>query len=112
MTRSYLVVYEKGTGNWSGFAPDIPGCGSAADSLEEMRANLLEALEFHLEGNAEDGLMPPEAASTGFDFKEVFTNDVEYCVVEWLEVRLPAAISFTAPQAALPSATQDQTQHG
>lgn len=56
MTRRYLVVYETGPGNLSGFAPDVPGYGSIGHSLEEMRENLREALEFHLEGLALDGL--------------------------------------------------------
>ena len=37
MTREYLVVYEKGTNNWSAFSPDVPGFGSVGDDLEETR---------------------------------------------------------------------------
>jgi predicted RNase H-like HicB family nuclease len=39
MTRSYLVVYEKGANNWSGYSPQVLGCISVGDSLEEMRSN-------------------------------------------------------------------------
>ncbi len=60
MTRRYLVIYETGPTNLSGFAPDVPGCASTGHSLEEMRANLREALEFHLEGLALDGQPPPQ----------------------------------------------------
>lgn len=49
MTRRYLVIYESGPTNMSGFAPDVPGCVATGQSLEEMRRNLREALEFHLE---------------------------------------------------------------
>jgi len=55
MTRRYLVVYENGPTNMSGFAPDVPGCASTGHSLEEMRTNLRDALEFHLEALALDG---------------------------------------------------------
>jgi hypothetical protein len=34
MTRQYLVIYESGPTNMSGFAPDVPGCASAGRSLE------------------------------------------------------------------------------
>lgn len=43
--------------------PDIPGCFSAGDTLDEAIANAREAIEFHLEGLAEDGTDIP-AAST------------------------------------------------
>ena len=59
MIRRYLVIYENGPNNLSGFAPDVPGCVSTGQFLEEMRANLREALEFHLEGMALDGLPAP-----------------------------------------------------
>ena len=55
MTQRYLVIYENGESNLSGFAPDVPGCVSTGRSLEEMRNNLREALEFHLEGLVLDG---------------------------------------------------------
>lgn len=113
MTRTYLVVYEKGLRNWGGFAPDVAGCGSLGDTLKEIRANLKEGLEFHLAGNAEDGILPPEAITAMVDFSdETRANGVEYCVVEWLEVRLPALATNAARQPALTSATQDQGHHG
>ena len=37
MTRRYLVIYENGPDNMSGFAPDVPGCASTGHSLDEMR---------------------------------------------------------------------------
>ena len=92
MTRRYLVVYEKGAANYSGYAPDVPGCGSVGDTLEEMRSNMIEALEFHLEGLAEDGVAPPEAVTTNVDFREDDPeHGVLHCVVEWLQVRVPTS---------------------
>lgn len=43
--------------------PDIPGCFSAGDTLDEALANAREAIEFHLEGLAEDQLDIPVARS-------------------------------------------------
>ena len=40
--------------------PDVPGCISAADSLEEVVVNAAEALAFHLEFLAIKGLSQPE----------------------------------------------------
>ncbi|MFV0574072.1 MAG: type II toxin-antitoxin system HicB family antitoxin [Vibrio sp.] len=41
--------------------PDLPGCFSAGDSLEEALANAKEAANFYLEDLAEDGRLPPQA---------------------------------------------------
>ncbi len=35
--------------------PDIPGCFSAGDTLEEAFLNAREAITFHIEGMIEDG---------------------------------------------------------
>ncbi len=63
MTRHYLVVYESGAGNWSGFAPDVPGCISTGATVDELRNNLADALGFHLEGLALDRLALPEPST-------------------------------------------------
>jgi predicted RNase H-like HicB family nuclease len=113
MTRTYLVVYEKTADCWGGFSPDVPGFGSAGDTLEEMRAQMLEGLEGHLAFMSDYGDALPEAISTSVDFsEETRTNGVEYCVVEWFEVRLPATSSVSAQQPALIATTHDQGHHG
>ncbi len=60
MKKTFLVVYEKGKTNYSGFAPDVEGCGSMGDTLEEMRVNLREALELYMETSTELGYNLPE----------------------------------------------------
>ena len=46
----YAVVIEKGERNYSAYVPDLPGCVSIGDTLEEVKAEIREAIEFHLEG--------------------------------------------------------------
>ena len=89
MTRRYLVIYESGPTNMSGFAHDVPGCASTGRTLEEMRANLREALEFHLEGLALDGQPLPQAATR---LAEVPDNGF----AEWLTVSLPIKQAISA----------------
>jgi predicted RNase H-like HicB family nuclease len=43
--------------------PDLPGCFSAGDSLDEAIVNAKEAIELWLESVIEDGLAVPEATS-------------------------------------------------
>ena len=59
----YAVVIEKGERNYSAYVPDLPGCVSVGDTLEEAKAEILDAIEFHLEGMREDGLPIPKPSS-------------------------------------------------
>lgn len=45
----YILVIEQAEGNLSAYFPDVPGCATVGDTVEEIRANALEALEGHLE---------------------------------------------------------------
>jgi len=90
MKKTYLVVYGKSKGsNFSGHAPDILGCISAADTLEEMSAMMREALEGHFEMMVEDGEAIPEPTATSVDFEPGDFDDVEYFVIQQLEVNVP-----------------------
>ena len=99
MTREYLVVYEKGGNNWSAFSPDIPGCGSLGDTLDDTRANMRDAMELYLSETAKAGEPVPDAIATNVDFSE-FDPDhqTKQYVVEWLAVQLPQ--SSTTPAHA------------
>jgi len=93
MTREYLVVYEKGENNWSAFSPDVPGCGSLGDTLEETRANMREALELYLKETAKAGEPIPDAAATTVDFEEFDPDhETKQYMVEWLSLALPQTL--------------------
>ena len=59
----YAVVIEKGERNYSAYVPDLPGCVSVGDTLEEVKAAIRHAIEFHLEGIREDGAPIPKPSS-------------------------------------------------
>ncbi len=101
MTREYLVFYEKGASNWSAFSPDIPGCGSLGDTLEDTRANMREAVELYLAETMKAGEPIPEALATSVNINEFDPNhETKEYFVEWLAVTLPQPHSFTQDQAA------------
>ena len=61
--HKYLVIYEKARNNYSAYSPDIPGCIATGRTRDEVEKNIREAISFHLEGLAKDGLPLPESAS-------------------------------------------------
>jgi|SRR5277367_5047660 len=100
MTREYLVVYERGAHNWSAFSPDLPGCGSMGDALEDTRTNMREAMELYLIETANAGEKIPEAVATGVNIDEFDPgHETKQYVIEWLAVSLPQSRT-TANQAA------------
>lgn len=90
MKKTFLVVYEKGKRNYSGFAPDVEGCGSMGDTLEAMRANLREALELYMEASIEYGyeLPEPKTQTVTLPIKGETDPKTTY-VVEHLTISLP-----------------------
>lgn len=67
----YPIVIEKGESNYGAYSPDVPGCGTVGNTVEEARQNLKEALEFHFEGLLEEGLPIPEPTQSEQEFVEV-----------------------------------------
>jgi predicted RNase H-like HicB family nuclease len=59
----YAVIIEKGPNNYSAYVPDLPGCVSVGDTLEEVKAMIREAIDFHIDGMLEDGLPIPKPTS-------------------------------------------------
>jgi len=59
----YLVIIEKGPNNFSAYVPDLPGCVSAGNTVNETLAGIQEAIEGHLEVMREYGDPIPEPSS-------------------------------------------------
>ncbi len=93
MKRQFRVVYSESASGFSGFSPDVPGCISSGDTLEEVRTMLTEGLTFHLDGTAQDGDPIPESRTTQVEFTDADFEGVEYFIVEHLSVELPEVIN-------------------
>ena len=61
----YPVAVEPGddTQAWGVTVPDLPGCFSAGETIEEALDNAREAILLHVEGLIDDGQAVPEASS-------------------------------------------------
>jgi len=60
----YLFIMEPAGGNYSAYAPDLPGCVATGDTPADAEANIREAIKLHLDGLRQDGDAIPEARST------------------------------------------------
>jgi predicted RNase H-like HicB family nuclease len=58
---TYLAVLEaSGDGGYGVFFPDVPGCISCGDNIEQTLGMAREALELHIYGMEQDGEALPE----------------------------------------------------
>ena len=71
LTHEYQVVFQEETeGGFSVWVPDLPGCASQGETLEEALSNIKEAIELYLEDsqNTED--------ASDYDYKRQFVVPV------------------------------------
>lgn len=59
----YAIVIEKSETNYSAYVPDLPGCVATGGSIQEVEAEIREAIEFHIDGLREDGSLIPLPSS-------------------------------------------------
>ncbi len=77
--KTYILIIEgDADSGYSAYFPDVLGCVTAGDSLDEIRRLAVEVIEFHLEGEAApparslaEILADPEVA-TALDGTELF----------------------------------------
>ena len=54
MTKTYHVIIEKDEdGGYVGYVPELSGCVSQGDTLDELMKNMKEAIELYLEVTSE-----------------------------------------------------------
>jgi predicted RNase H-like HicB family nuclease len=61
--KRYAIVIEKAESNYAAYVPDLPGCVATGPTVEDTERLLREAIELHLEGMREDGIVIPEPSS-------------------------------------------------
>ena len=59
----YAVVIERSPNNYGAWVPDLDGCVSTGKTIEEVKVNIAEAIEMHIESLREHGeAVPPPVA--------------------------------------------------
>ena len=63
--HKYLIVVEEaGDGSFSAYVPDLPGCASCGETMDEVRESIKEAIALHIEGLQAEGIEVPVPHST------------------------------------------------
>jgi predicted RNase H-like HicB family nuclease len=58
--RKYAVVFERSADGYGAFVPDLPGCITVGETLEETERNIREAITGHIAVMEEHGeTVPP-----------------------------------------------------
>ena len=71
MTITYAVLFEQAEGNWAAYVPDLPGCMTTGNTLEQTELNIREAIQGHLRTLRDFGDPIPQPTSVAKDV-EVF----------------------------------------
>lgn len=71
--QKFSVIIERDAAGYYAYCPDLPGCQSQGDSMEDAVANIKEAISLYLE------TLSPEELSNLVS-KEIFSTTVEVSV--------------------------------
>ena len=72
------VMFEPDEGDWFHvWCPDLPGCHSQGETIEEAKANIKEAIEVYLEVVLEDAIVAnlKKSRERGLAHPPISTND-------------------------------------
>ncbi len=110
MKLKYAVVFERTPNNYSAYAPDLPGCISAAKTWDDIQVSIREAIEFHIAGINEDGDLIPEPMLSVAE-AAAYHNDTVASSTEWDgETELVAVVAVEVNAGAEPMAAEHLMQ--
>ena len=84
MHRHYpIVIHKDPDSDYCVTVPDLPGCITAGDTLDDAQNQVLEAIQCHIEGMLLDGEPIPEAKEIAFH-----QNNPDYVDGTWKSVSI------------------------
>lgn len=76
-----VVIHQEGDSAYGVTVPDLPGCFSAGDTLEEAIGNVAEAIDLQLESMVEEGEDIPHASRLDeLTHKEEYSGGVWFII--------------------------------
>ncbi|PIS45480.1 MAG: XRE family transcriptional regulator [Ignavibacteria bacterium CG08_land_8_20_14_0_20_37_9] len=76
MKKSVTIIVEKASDGFTAYVPELPGCITFGNSLDEIKENIREAITLQLEGMKEDGEEIP------FNLQEDFNIELKLDVAQ------------------------------
>lgn len=110
---SYIALIHKDAASDYGVSfPDLPGCVTAGETLDEARGMAEEALAFHLEGLTQDGEALPEPSTLEMVMADPVNRDgVAILVPAEIKARV-VRVNITLPEDALRAIDRYAEAHG
>lgn len=90
MEKVIVDIYYTGN-NYCAYAPILLGCVSTASTLSEMKKNIKDAIEFHIESSLKDGDYIPEAFKGEYELE--FKLSTEALLNAYGDIFTKAALS-------------------
>ena len=76
MKKSVKIIVEKASDGFTAYVPELPGCVTFGNSLDEIKENIREAITLQLDGMIEDGEEVP------FNLREDFNIELKLDVAQ------------------------------
>ena len=113
--RYPIVIHKDPDSNYGVTVPDIPGCFSAGDTMDDALSQVVEAIECHIEGLLLDKEPLPMPKSI-----EHHQNNPDYTEGTWAVVSVDLSklsgkskrVNITIPERLLTLVDQYASQHG
>ncbi len=96
--ETYLIVIGRTSTGYSAHCPDVLGCAAVGKTVEEVLANMKEALTLHFEGLVEDGETIPKPGGVQAYRAVMKDLDVEHDVLGHVQIdtgRFAASVGQT-----------------
>jgi predicted RNase H-like HicB family nuclease len=113
--RYPVVLHKDPDSDYGVTVPDLPGCFSAGETIDEALAEVTEAIECHIEGLLVDGEMVPSPTSI-----ETHRDDPEFADGVWALVTVDISklsgkslqVDITVPESLLALVDQYAAEQG
>ncbi len=113
--RYPVVIHKDPDSDYGVTVPDLPGCFSAAETMDEALQEVVEAIECHLEGMLLDGEAIPTPKTV-----EHHLNNPDYADGTWALVTVDVTklsgktrrVNITLPERVLSVMDKYATEHG
>ena len=113
--RYPVIIHKDPDSDYGVTVPDLPGCFTIGDTVDDAIVQAVEAIECHIEGLVLDGQTIPTPRSIEFHQKNPDYADGVWVLVSVTLDKLPGEsrrVNITMPELLLALIDQHAKQHG